>query len=329
MLKTHRLSKSYNKEDVLINFNLDVERNEIIGVVGGSGSGKTTLLRLISGLELPDNGKIILNKKIVNDKDVFVPPENRDCSLVFQDYALFPNISMLRNIYFGKNSNQNKEMIEELIRVTKIEKILDKFPHECSGGEQQRVALVRSLAINPSLILMDEPLSNLDFNLKSNLGSMIRKLLKKFKITAIIVTHDINDAMEISDKIIVIDQGKVIQEGPPNEIYNNPVSKKVALSFGKTNFIPLNMIPNSKHHFFDDETKESWISVRPNQFIAYNESMKKKGKIFIGKIESLKTVGSEFLLELKCVNIRLNITLNTLTNLSVGQELKVILLIKI
>ncbi|MFL3008578.1 MAG: ABC transporter ATP-binding protein [Candidatus Neomarinimicrobiota bacterium] len=329
MLKTHGLSKSYDKEDVLINFNLDIESSEIIGVVGGSGSGKTTLLRLISGLELPDNGKIILNNKVVNDQDVFVTPENRDCSLVFQDYALFPNISMLDNIYFGKNSNQNKEMVNELIRVTKIEKILDKFPHECSGGEQQRVALVRSLAINPSLVLMDEPLSNLDYNLKSNLGFMIRKLLKKFKTTAVIVTHDINDAMEMSDKIIVIDKGKVIQKGPPNEIYNNPVSKKVALFFGKTNFIPLHMMPDSKYHFFDDETKESWISVRPNQFIAYNERIKNKGKIYIGKIESLKTVGSEFKLALKCNNLRLNITLNTLTKLFVGQELKVIMLINI
>ena len=204
MLKIHGLSKSYGRENVLINFNLNIQSSEIISVVGSSGSGKTTLLRLISGLDLPDNGQVILNKEIVNDGDVFVPPEKRDCSLVFQDYALFPNLSMRDNIYFGKNSNQNKERVEELIRVTKIEEILYKFPHECSGGEQQRVALVRSLAVNPSLVMMDEPLSNLDYNLKSNLRSMIRKLLKKFKTTAVIVTHDINDAMEMSDEIIVI-----------------------------------------------------------------------------------------------------------------------------
>ena len=204
MLKTHGLSKTYGEQNVLINFNLEIESGEIISVVGGSGSGKTTLLRIISGLELPDNGQIILNNDIINGENIFVPPEKRDCSLVFQDYALFPKISMHQNIYFGKNSNSNKERVEELIRVTKIEKILNKFPHECSGGEQQRVALVRSLAVNPSLIMMDEPLSNLDYNLKSNLGSMVRRLLKKFKTTAIIVTHDIMDAMKISDRIIVI-----------------------------------------------------------------------------------------------------------------------------
>ena len=325
MLNIHQLSKRYDKEDVLINFNLDIESREIISVVGGSGSGKTTLLRLISGLVLPDNGKIILNNTIVNDKDVFVPPENRDCSLVFQDYALFPNMSMRDNIYFGKNSNQNKERVEKLIRVTKVEKILNKFPHECSGGEQQRVALVRSLAIDPSLVLMDEPLSNLDYNLKSNLRSMIKKLLKKFKTTAVIVTHDINDAMEMSDKIIVIDEGKVIQKGPPGEIYNNPTSKKVALLFGKTNFIPLKMLPDSKNYFFDDETKESIISIRPNQFIIYDKIMKYKGKIFIGKIKSLKRLASEFKLELQCNNLLLYVSLNASTELLIGQELKVII----
>tara|TARA_B100001250_G_scaffold169811_1_gene146275 strand:- start:1615 stop:2595 length:981 start_codon:yes stop_codon:yes gene_type:complete len=325
MIKIHGLTKSYGKQNVLINFNLNIESGEIISVVGGSGSGKTTLLRLISGLELPDNGQIILNNDILNGENVFVPPEKRDCSLVFQDYALFPNKSMRQNIYFGKNSSQNKERVEELIRVTKIEKILDKFPHECSGGEQQRVALVRSLAISPSLIMMDEPLSNLDYNLKSNLGLMVRKLLKQFKMTAVIVTHDINDAMEISDKIIVIDNGKIMQKGPPNEIYNNPNSKKTALLFGKTNFIPLKLFPSYKKYFFDDETKEYWISIRPNQFTVYDDGMSSDKKVFTGKIESIKRVASEFKLELKCNNLCLNISLNTLTKFSVGQELKVII----
>tara|TARA_B100000029_G_C17602458_1_gene966281 strand:- start:1222 stop:2202 length:981 start_codon:yes stop_codon:yes gene_type:complete len=324
MLKTHGLSKTYGEQNVLINFNLEIESGEIISVVGGSGSGKTTLLRIISGLELPDNGQIILNNDIINGENIFVPPEKRDCSLVFQDYALFPNISMHQNIYFGKNSNRNKERVEELIRATKIEKILNKFPHECSGGEQQRVALVRSLAVNPSLIMMDEPLSNLDYNLKSNLGSMVRRLLKKFKTTAIIVTHDINDAMEISDKIVVIDKGKIIQKGPPNKIYNNPNSKKSALIFGETNFIPLRIYPNTKNFFFDDETKESLISIRPNQFIIYDDSLASGKKVFTGKIESIRRVASEYKLELKCNNLCLKISLNTLSKLSVGQVLKVI-----
>ena len=322
MLQIQGISKSYGKQNVLRNFNLDIESGEIISVVGSSGSGKTTLLRLISGLEMPDNGQITLKNKIVSSDNNFVRPEDRDCSLVFQDYALFPNMSMRQNIYFGKNSESNKEKIEQLIEITGIENILEKFPHQCSGGEQQRVALVRSLAIDPSLVLMDEPLSNLDYNLKANLALVIRNLLKKFKITAIIVTHDIMDAMEMSDRIIVIDKGEVMQNGLPNELYNNPQSKKIALLFGDTNFIPLDMFPDSKNKFFDAETNKDWISIRPNQFSLYDEDLASGKKVFVGKIESIREVASEHKIELECKDLSLKVSLGLQIELSIGQELK-------
>ena len=322
MLQIQGISKSYGKQNVLRNFNLDIESGEIISVVGSSGSGKTTLLRLISGLEMPDNGQITLKNKIVSSDNNFVRPEDRDCSLVFQDYALFPNMSMRQNIYFGKNSENNKEKIEQLIEITDIENILEKFPHQCSGGEQQRVALVRSLAIDPSLVLMDEPLSNLDYNLKANLALVIRNLLKKFKITAIIVTHDIMDAMEMSDRIIVIDKGEVMQNGLPNELYNNPQSKKIALLFGDTNFIPLEMFPDSKNNFFDTETNKDWISIRPNQFSLYDEDLALGKKVFVGKIESIREVASEHKIELECKDLSLKASLSSQIKLSIGQELK-------
>ena len=322
MLQIQGISKSYGKQNVLRNFNLDIESGEIISVVGSSGSGKTTLLRLISGLEMPDNGQITLKNKIVSNDNNFVRPEDRDCSLVFQDYALFPNMSMRQNIYFGKNSESNKEKIEQLIEITDIQNILEKFPHQCSGGEQQRVALVRSLAIDPSLVLMDEPLSNLDYNLKANLALVIRNLLKKFKITAIIVTHDIMDAMEMSDRIIVIDKGEVMQNGIPNELYNNPQSKKIALLFGDTNFIPLEMFPDSKNNFFDTETNKDWISIRPNQFSLYDEDLASGKKVFVGKIESIREVASEHKIELECKDLLLKVSLSSQIELSIGQELK-------
>ena len=322
MLQIQGISKSYGKQNVLRNFNLDIESGEIISVVGSSGSGKTTLLRLISGLEMPDNGQITLKNKIVSSDNNFVRPEDRDCSLVFQDYALFPNKSMRQNIYFGKNSESNKEKIEQLIAITDIENILEKFPHQCSGGEQQRAALVRSLAIDPSLVLMDEPLSNLDYNLKANLALVIRNLLKKFKITAIIVTHDIMDAMEMSDRIIVIDKGEVMQNGLPNELYNNPQSKKIALLFGDTNFIPLEMFPDSKNNFFDTETNKDWISIRPNQFSLYDEDLASGKKVFVGKIRSIREVASEHRIELKCKDLSLKVSLSSQIELSIGQELK-------
>ena len=322
MLQIQGISKSYGKQNVLRNFNLDIESGEIISVVGSSGSGKTTLLRLISGLEMPDNGQITLKNKIVSSDNNFVRPEDRDCSLVFQDYALFPNMSMRQNIYFGKNSESNKEKIEQLIEITGIENILEKFPHQCSGGEQQRVALVRSLAIDPSLVLMDEPLSNLDYNLKANLALVIRNLLKKFKITAIIVTHDIMDAMEMSDRIIVIDKGEVMQNGLPNELYNNPQSKKIALLFGDTNFIPLEMFPDSKNKFYDTETNKDWISIRPNQLSLYDEDLASGKKVFVGKIESIREVASEHKIELECKALSLKASLSSQIKLSIGQELK-------
>ena len=323
MLEINKLNKSYGRVNVLYDFELSIKSGSIISIIGASGSGKTTLLRLISGLEIPNDGEIILNGNVVNSKNKFVPPEKRDCSLVFQDYALFPNISMIENIYFGKNTLQNKEKIDELIQLTDIEGILEKFPHECSGGEQQRVALVRSLAINPSLIMMDEPLSNLDSNLKINLNLMIRKSLKKYKTTAIVVTHDIADALEISDEIAVINNGKIIQKGSPDNIYNNPVSKKVAMLFGETNFIPLKMFPDSKNFLFDEETQDYFVSLRPNQFIICDGVQISGKKVFTGKIDSIRKIASKYKIELKCENLKLKISLNTINKLSRGQTLNV------
>ena len=323
MLSIRSLNKSFGNQNVIKQLNLNVQSGEIISVVGSSGSGKTTLLRLVSGLEIPDSGQIILNDQNVNSANIYVPPESRDCSLVFQDYALFPNMTMRQNIYFGRNSSKNKARVKYLINITKIEKVIDKFPHECSGGEQQRVALVRSMAINPSLILMDEPLSNLDYNLKANLGMIIRKFIKELKTTAIIVTHDIIDAMKISDKIVVLDNGEIIQKGLPNEIYNNPNSKKVALLFGETNFIPLSMFPHEKNYFIDPVSNIALISIRPNQFSVFDENMDVGKKIFTGEIYSLNKIGSKIGVELKCDDLLLNISLNNSEKLVVGQTIKV------
>ena len=326
MLTIQGLNKSYGEQNVLNDIHLNVETGEIISVVGSSGSGKTTLLRLVCGLEIPESGEIILNDKIVNNQNVFVAPEKRNCSLVFQDYALFPNMSMYENIYFGKDSSTNIDRVKQLIDITDIKKIMEKFPHECSGGEQQRVALVRSLAINPKIILMDEPLSNLDYDLKENLGTVIRKIIKKFNTTAIIVTHDINDAMKISDRIVVLDDGSIVQIGLPNELYNNPKSKKVALLFGETNFIPLSMMPDEKNYFIDSKTKQSFISVRPNQFKIFNKNSLGSENVFSGEIQSIKEVASKIQIELKCENLFLTIFLDRSEKLIQGQELKVIVI---
>ena len=323
MLKVENLHKSYGKEKVLHGVNLHINSGEIVTIVGSSGSGKTTLLRLISGLEIPDSGKIVIKQNEVNSSSTFSPPEKRNCSLVFQDYALFPNMSMFDNIYFGRGSKENKEKVEDLINITNIENILDKFPHECSGGEQQRVALVRSMAIQPELILMDEPLSNLDYHLKSKISTLICEIIKKFKTTAVIVTHDIMDAMKISDRIIVFGSGNIIQDGTPNEIYDRPNSKEVALLFGQTNFIPLELFPESKYYFMDITTEKSFIPIRPEQFVIYDEKFASDRMVLSGKIHSIIKIGSNYNIELNTKDLSLIIQLKRSINLKIGQEIKV------
>ncbi|MDC3166387.1 ABC transporter ATP-binding protein [Candidatus Marinimicrobia bacterium] len=325
MVEVKNIFKYYGKQKVLNDISLNISKGEIVSIVGSSGSGKTTLLRILSGLEIPESGNINLDEMVVNSSDVFITPEKRNCSLVFQDYALFPNMTMLENIYFGENSKNNRQVVSELIHITNIENILNKYPHECSGGEQQRVALVRSMANQPNLILMDEPLSNLDFHLKSKISSIISDIIRRYSTTAIIVTHDIMDAMKISDRIIVIDNGIIIQDGPPKDIYDSPNSKMVARFFGETNFIPLELHPKSNHHIIYSNDEEPLIHVRPNQFQLFSQK-NSKGKLIIqGKIKSVKNIASDLHMLLECQDIQpdVHLILSVDKNLRSGQILKV------
>ncbi len=325
MVEVKNIFKYYGKQKVINGLSLGIGKGEIVSIVGSSGSGKTTLLRILSGLEIPESGKINLDDAVVYSSDIFIPPEKRNCSLVFQDYALFPNMTMLENIYFGEGSKNNREIVSELINVTNIENILNKYPHECSGGEQQRVALVRSMAPQPKLILMDEPLSNLDFHLKSKISLMISDILRRYNTTAIIVTHDIMDAMKISDRIIVIDNGIIIQDGSPKEIYDSPNSKMVARFFGETNFIPLELHPESNHHIIRLDNEARLIHLRPNQFQLFSQT-NSKGKLIIeGKIKSVKNIASDLHILLECQYIEPDIymILSVEKDLKIGQILKV------
>ena len=233
MLSLKNISKKYDDTSILEDISFTCEKGDIVGLIGSSGSGKTTLLRIISGLETPDSGTIKLNNQMVNDKLLYVSPEKRDCSLVFQDFALFPNMTISDNIFFGKNSIKNNDLINDLILFCNLENILDRYPHEISGGEQQRVALVRALSINPSLLLLDEPLSHLDSDLKQNIRNELINLFEKVKTTTLFVSHDIEDAMTMANKVVVLKDGLVKQKGSPSDIYSRPVSRYVAKLFGK------------------------------------------------------------------------------------------------
>ena len=291
MLSLKNISKKYDNTMILKDISFTCEKGDIVGLIGSSGSGKTTLLRIISGLETPDSGTIQLNNEMINDKLLCISPEKRDCSLVFQDFALFPNMTISDNIFFGKNSIKNNDLIHDLIQFCGLESLLDRYPHEASGGEQQRVALVRALSINPSLLLLDEPLSHLDSDLKQNIRNELINLFEKVKTTTLFVSHDIEDAMTMANKVVVLKDGLVEQIGSPSNIYDQPINRYVAKLFGKSNIIPSKLAPKSYFKFYDKELNEDAVSIRPHQFTLLKNSDEKK-KIFDGIISSRKSFGS-------------------------------------
>mgnify|MGYP001427749559 FL=1 len=195
---------------ILNNANLDIGMGDFISILGPSGSGKTTLLRLIAGLDMQDNGSIIIENKIIADKEVMTPPERRNIGLVVQDKALFPHLNVTKNIMFGIRDLKNREQLtSEIMKLFKIDKHKDKYPHELSGGEQQRVALARALAPKPKLLLLDEPFDGLDKKLKSELHNEVKKIVKSKKITVIMVSHDQDEAALLSDRVLEIRNGKI------------------------------------------------------------------------------------------------------------------------
>lgn len=199
------------KEATIKDFSLDIEQGEIVSILGDSGSGKSTILRLIAGLEIPNHGSIMVNGTTVVNDVHFTPPEKRGVGMVFQDYALFPHMTVANNIKFGlkKMSRKDKEeRIEEMLELINLKGFNHRYPYELSGGQQQRVALARALAPKPSLLILDEPFSNLDATLQEKIRDELRMILKQTGITSIFVTHDHADAQALADRIVYIKDGK-------------------------------------------------------------------------------------------------------------------------
>jgi iron(III) transport system ATP-binding protein len=231
-VKVEDLSFKYrnSNEYILEKITFNVQQGDIVCILGESGSGKSTILRLIAGLETPNSGVIEINEQIVVDDNNFILPENREIGVVFQDYALFPHMTVKENILFGiKNKDQKykNNKLQEVLDLVDLKELKTRYPHQLSGGQQQRIALARALAIDPSLIIMDEPFSNLDANLQSRIRSELKEIIKKTGITSIFVSHDKDDAISIADKIIILKEGKIVQEGVTQEIVSNPASNYV------------------------------------------------------------------------------------------------------
>ncbi len=236
------LTKSYtgSLKPAVKELHLQVEKGKIVSLLGPSGCGKTTTLRLIAGFERPNGGKIFLGGRIVSSEDgIWIPPEKRGVGMVFQDYALFPHLTVEENIGFGlKKSHHKKDRTREVITLVGLIDYVKRYPHELSGGQQQRVALARALAPRPAVILLDEPFSNLDAQLREHMRQEIRDIINIEGTTALFVTHDQREAFELSDHIVVMNGGIIEQQGAPRDLYLNPANVFVANFLGKSNILP-------------------------------------------------------------------------------------------
>lgn len=240
--KRYRNAEKFAVDDVSFALN----KGEILALVGESGSGKTTLLRLIAGLEHPDSGNMRLGGEIIVNGQKSLPANKRKTGMVFQDYALFPHLTIFENVGFGLNGLRKKEIelrVYETLELTGLKEDIKKYPHQLSGGQQQRVALARALAPRPMLLLMDEPFSNLDTILRDQVREEVQQIIKSVGITAILVTHDTKDAFSTADKIAVMLEGKLLQIDTPDALYNEPSSTYVAELFGKSNNLAATVEP--------------------------------------------------------------------------------------
>jgi iron(III) transport system ATP-binding protein len=234
------VSKSFGDVAALTDVSFSLPESQILCLVGKSGCGKSTLLRLIGGIERPDQGSIFLSEQEIVGKNCFVEPDKREIGFVFQDYALFPHLSVQDNIAFGIRQFSTKERqqrVGDLLELVGLGHMAKRFPHSLSGGEQQRIALARALAPRPKLILMDEPFSNLDLGLKRRVRDDTIALLRQVDATAIMVTHDPQEALLIGDQVILMDRGHIVQQGSGDELYHRPSNAYAAEFFGDFNVL--------------------------------------------------------------------------------------------
>jgi iron(III) transport system ATP-binding protein len=241
LLELSNLCHSYGEREVLIDLSLRVERGTVACLLGPSGCGKTTVLRCIAGFEPVVSGMIAINGLAMSRPGHTVPPEKRRVGIVFQDYALFPHLTVAGNVGFGLRAAGERHVTDrvfELLAIVGLEQVADRYPHELSGGQQQRVALARALAPRPDLMLLDEPFSNLDIDMRERLGREVREILKQQNTTAILVTHEQYEAFNIADEIGIMAGGAIEQWGTPYHIYHKPASRFVADFVGQGVFLP-------------------------------------------------------------------------------------------
>jgi iron(III) transport system ATP-binding protein len=232
------VQKSYAAEDVLNGIDLVIEHGSFTSVLGPSGSGKTTLLRVIAGFDRVDRGTVTIGGVVVDDGHHFVPPNERRIGYVPQEGALFPHLTVAANVGFGIRRASDRHLaIEKYLDMVDLGEYAKRYPHELSGGQQQRVAIARALAIEPAIVLMDEPFSALDSTLRASIRADVRRVLAVAGVTALLVTHDQDEALSLADRVAVIDGGRIGQFATPEEMYERPASPALARALGSTNFL--------------------------------------------------------------------------------------------
>lgn len=236
-LELKGITKKFDDFTAVKNMNLIVEKGEFIALLGGSGCGKTTTLRMLAGFIEPTDGTLSIKGKVIND----VPTHKRNIGIVFQDYALFPHMTVFENVSFGlklqkQNNNYIKDKVANALSMVKLDGLEMRYPRELSGGQQQRVAVARALIMEPDVLLLDEPLSNLDAKLREEMQVEIRNIQQSIGITTILVTHDQSEAMSIADRIVIMETGEIKQIGSPRQIFEEPSSQFIADFMGYTNF---------------------------------------------------------------------------------------------
>jgi ABC-type Fe3+/spermidine/putrescine transport system ATPase subunit len=244
------LTKAFAGVRAVDNVSFAVNEGEILVIVGASGCGKTTTLRCIAGLEQPTSGTIEIDGRPVASDSLFVPPEKRGIGMMFQSYALWPHKSVFDNIAYGlvlrkRSKVEIRDAVQRALRSVGLENLANRFPSTLSGGQQQRVALARATVVEPKVLLLDEPLSNLDAKLREQMRVDLRQLVKSLKMTAIHITHDQSEAMAIADKVIYMRNGQIQQEGSPRDLYRRPASRAVAEFVGTATFLEGEVVPGS------------------------------------------------------------------------------------
>jgi iron(III) transport system ATP-binding protein len=239
-VRVRGLSKSFGAIEAVRELNLEIERGELMAVLGPSGCGKTTLLRVIAGFEQPDAGCVVVSDEVVAGPGRTIPPEKRRVGMVFQDYALFPHLSVEGNVAFGLSNRPREErdaLTRRTLELVGLQHKARANVHELSGGERQRVALARALAPEPELVLLDEPFSSLDATLRGGLRREVELILRDAEATALLVTHDQEEALSLADRVAVMRDGQIVQVGPPVEVYGEPATRWAAQFVGEVNVL--------------------------------------------------------------------------------------------